>query len=31
MELEFIWIKKYKNLEDIGFNFSADKVFEFKD
>lgn len=30
MELKFIWIKKYKNLENIGFNFSDNKHFEFQ-
>lgn len=33
MELKYIWIKKYKNLENIGFNFDdeGNEYFEYKD
>src|SRR5690554_4193545 len=30
MELKFIWIKKYKNIEETGFNFNHSEGISFK-
>ena len=31
MELVYLWVEKYKNIENQGFNFSPRFEYEFKD